>query len=407
MSPNYPLVLDVAGRRVLVVGGGPVAARRAAELAAAQADVLVVAPKVCEALIELVEAVRVRWEARDFSPGDTAGAWLVQTATGDAATDTAVANEAAASRIWCVQASTSSDSTAWTPAVARGADGVLISVSGGRDPGRARAIRDAVAAGIETGHLPIRPTRTAPGLPMGSVHLVGGGPGAVGLLTVRGRYLLAQAHVVVVDRLAPRAVLAELSDEVEIIDCGKAPGHHQMTQDEINTVLIDRARQGLRVVRLKGGDPFVLGRGAEEVLACQAAGVPVEVVPGVTSAISVPAAAGIPLTHRGITSSFTVLSGHDGIHQPVTDSARTQVVLMGVEQLGQYTAALIVAGWPTSTPVAVIERGWLPDQRTTVGILSDIREKAAERNVISPAVVVVGDVVALRTQLGDLNGWQP
>ncbi len=291
-------------------------------------------------------------------------------------------------------------------------DGLLVAVTGGGDPGRSRAVRDAVAAGLDTGTLPVRRTRRAAASGVGTVHLVGGGPGHDDLLTVRGRRLLAHADVVVVDRLAPRAVLEHLADDVEVIDCGKTPGHHQLTQDQINEVIVERARQGLDVVRLQGGDPFVLGRGGEEALACHAAGVPVDVVPGVTSVVSVPAAAGIPVTHRGITTSFALVSAHDGI-EPIVDAARehspatTLVLLMGVRLLAQACEALVESGRPASTPVAVVESGWTSGQRTTVGTLADIAAKAEARGVQSPAVVVVGDVVALRDRLGPFSPELP
>ena len=405
-NPKFPLMLDLVGRRVLLVGGGSVVARRAKELVAAKANILVIAPQICEALMDLVHTGQVEWAEREYSSGDTEGAWFVQAATGLEEVDSLVAREAEASRIWCVVASNGALSSAWTAAVARGSDGVVVAVSGGYDPGRAQAIRDAIAEGIESGQLPIRPTRNNPRPAIGSVHLVGGGPGAPGLLTLRGRRLLSLADVVVVDRLAPREVLAELSDEVEIVDCAKSPGCHVMSQTEINALLVERARQGLRVVRLKGGDPFILGRGGEEALACQENGIPFEVVPGVTSATAVPAAAGIPLTHRGIAATFTVLSGHGGVRPSVKDSEQTHVVLMGVEQIGHIVATFVNSGWLTSTPVAVIERGWTSKQRTTVGTLSDIVEKTIDANIASPAVIVVGKVVELRSQLGDLNGWQ-
>jgi uroporphyrin-III C-methyltransferase/precorrin-2 dehydrogenase/sirohydrochlorin ferrochelatase len=404
-TPSYPLVLDVSGRRTLVVGGGPVAARRAQSLVDAGALVDVVAPWLCEQLASLVADRRVTWSAREYAEGDVLGAWLVHTATGDRLTDDAVAAAANDARAWCVRADDASASAAWTPAVARTEDGVLVAVSGGGDPGRSRAIRDAVASSLDTGELPVRATRRRHPDGPGTVHLVGGGPGDEGLLTVRGRRLLASADVVVVDRLAPRGVLRHLAPDVEVIDCGKTPGHHQLTQDQINDVLVERARRGLDVVRLKGGDPFVLGRGGEEALACHAAGVPVDVVPGVTSAVSVPAAAGIPVTHRGVTTSFALVSAHDGI-EPITRAAHehaattTLVLLMGVRLLRDSAAALVAAGRAASIPVAIIERGWTPAQRTTVGTLADIADLAESRGVESPAVVVVGEVVALREQLG-------
>ncbi len=404
-APSYPLVLDLTGRRALVVGGGPVAARRASSLVAAGAVVEVVAPWVCEEMASLVADRSAAWHAREYAVGDVDRAWLVHTATGDRATDDAVARAADDARVWCVRADDASESAAWTPAVARGADGVLVAVSGGGDPGRSRAIRDAVAAALDAGTLPVRATRARPRDHVGTVHLVGGGPGDDGLLTVRGRRLISLADVVVVDRLAPRGVLEHLAPDVEVIDCGKTPGHHQLTQDQINAVLVERAQAGLDVVRLKGGDPFVLGRGGEEALACHAAGVPVEVVPGVTSAVSVPAAAGIPVTHRGVTSSFALVSAHDGIAPVVEagaahDPSTTLVLLMGIRLLRDSAAALVASGRSGSTPVAVIERGWTQSQRTTVGTLDDIADLAEARGVESPAVVVVGDVVALRAELG-------
>ena len=407
-TPSYPAFLDLSGRRTLVVGGGPVAARRAQGLLDAGALVEVVAPWLCEELATLVADRRVTWHAREYDRGDVAGAWFVHTATGDRPVDDAVASDAEAAHVWCVRADDASRSAAWTPAVARGAEGVVVAVSGGGDPGRSRAIRDAVAAALDSGTLPVRRTRRHAADVVGTVHLVGGGPGHDELLTVRGRRLVAQADVVVVDRLAPRGVLASLSEDVEVIDCGKSPGHHALTQDQINEVIVDRARRGLDVVRLKGGDPFVLGRGGEEALACHLAGVPVDVVPGVTSVVSVPAAAGIPVTHRGVTTSFALVSAHDGI-EAVLEAAQshapstTLVLLMGVRMLRDSAAALVAAGRPASTPVAIVERGWTPTQRTTVGTLADIADLAQDRGVKSPAVVVVGDVVSLRSSLGPFS----
>ncbi|WP_456787303.1 uroporphyrinogen-III C-methyltransferase [Cellulomonas sp. P5_C5] len=391
-SPQHPLFLDVTGRRVVVVGGGPVAARRAARLVEDGADVLVVAPALCEDLADHAAAGRVTWRARDYLTTDLDGAWLVHTATGDRTVDDAVAADAEAVRLWCVRADDASASSAWTPAVARAGD-VTVAVGTGGDPRRAVALRNAVALLLDTGELPLRHHRPS----TGRVTLVGGGPGDPGLITTRGRRALAEADVVVVDRLAPRALLAELDPAVEIIEAGKSPHAHTLTQTEINAVLVERARAGHRVVRLKGGDPFVLGRGGEEVLACVSAGVPVEVVPGVTSALAVPAAAGIPVTHRGLARQLTILSAHDAT--PDWDVlARldgTLVLLMGVAQLPSHTRALLAHGKDPGTPVAIVENGTLPGQRTTVGTLANIADLARERGVGNPAVVVVGDVAAL------------
>ena len=396
-APDYPLTLDVTDRRTLVVGGGPVAARRAAGLLAAGARVVVVAPYVCEELRDLVEAGRVEWAARDYEADDLAGAWLVHTATGDRATDDLVAAHAEAERVWCVRADDAALSAAWTPAVARSGS-VTVAVTAGGDPRRARSLREAIALSLDTGGLPLRHHRRAA---TGHVALVGGGPGDPGLITTRGRRLLAEADVVVVDRLAPRALLDGLDDDVVVVDVGKTAGNHPVPQEGINQLLVEHAQAGRRVVRLKGGDPFVLGRGGEEALACIAAGVTVEVVPGVTSAISVPAAAGIPVTHRGRSRQVTIASGHEGLDwASLARLDGTLVLLMGVSGLADATAALVAHGKPADTPVAIVESGFLPEQRTTVGTLATIADLAAERGVKPPAVVVVGTVVDLHAVLG-------
>lgn len=386
---TYPVLLGVAGRRVVVVGGGPVAARRAAALADADADVLVVAPFLCEPLADLVAAGRARWRPRDYAAGDLQDAWLVHTATGDREVDDAVAADADAARLWCVRADDAGASAAWTPAVARVGD-VLVAVSGGGDPRRAARLRDAVQAALETGGLPLRRQRSPAS---GWVALVGGGPGDPGLITTRGRQLLAEADVVVVDRLAPRALLAELDAEVEVVDVGKTPGHHAVSQEEINDLLVSKASGGRRVVRLKGGDPYVLGRGHEEVLACRAAGVPVVVIPGVTSAVAAPAAAGIPVTHRGVARQFTVVSGHDGVDwRSLAWAEGTLVLLMGVSRLPETADQLIAHGKDPATPAAVVEDAYGPSQRVTAGTLATIAGLAADRGVRPPAVVVIGAV---------------
>jgi uroporphyrin-III C-methyltransferase/precorrin-2 dehydrogenase/sirohydrochlorin ferrochelatase len=393
VSPTYPLTLDVRDRRVVVVGGGPVAARRARGLVEAGAEVVVVAPWTCEDLADLVAAGRIRWLPREYAgAGDLDGAWLVHTATGDPDVDAAVAADAEAIWIWCVRADDAESSPAWTPAVAS-VDGVLVAVSAGGDPRRARALRDAVRTRLATGDLPLRRNRRTG---EGSVALVGGGPGDPGLITTRGRQLLADADVVVADRLGPRSLLDELGEDIEVVDVGKAPGNHPVPQQEINRILVDRAQHGQRVVRLKGGDPYVLGRGGEEALACRAAGVPVEVVPGVTSAFSVPAAAGIPVTHRGLAKQVTVVSGHEGLDWASLAALEgTLVVLMGVSLLDRTAERLVEHGRDPGTPVAVVEDGYGPRQRTTVGTLATIGGLARERGVRAPAVVVVGDVVDL------------
>jgi uroporphyrin-III C-methyltransferase/precorrin-2 dehydrogenase/sirohydrochlorin ferrochelatase len=448
MSPAYPLTLDLTGRRVVVVGGGPVAARRTRGLLDARAAVEVIAPWVCEELAEAAAAGLVSWVRRDYLPGDLTlkdrggsdaddpsdsraqgvpvpdPAWLVHTATGDPLVDSQVAREADAARIWCIRADDATTSPAWTPAVARGAagtasEGLTVAVSAGGDPRRATAVRDAVLAALDSGTLPVRrvrPSRSEIGTDgeldaatVGRVALVGGGPGADDLITVRGRALLAAADVVVTDRLGPRGLLRTLGPDVEVVDVGKTPGNHPVSQERINELLVHHAQLGRRVVRLKGGDPFVLGRGGEEAMHCLQQGIPVEVVPGVTSAVSVPAAAGIPVTHRGMAASFVVASAHEGADHVLAAAAdaapdATLVLLMGVTRLRDTAAALVAAGRPADTPVALVERGWTPQQRTTTTTLVNAARDAEAAGVQAPAVIVVGQVVGLRQHLGDLSG---
>ncbi|MHB1212276.1 MAG: uroporphyrinogen-III C-methyltransferase, partial [Candidatus Nanopelagicales bacterium] len=303
---TYPLHLDLAGRRVLVVGAGAVASRRVDGLLAAGADVVVVAPVATARIAALADAGSIAWRQRPFALSDVVGAWLAVAATDDRAVNARVAEEASRRRIWSVRADDAQASAARTPAVAR-VDGVTVSVGSG-DPRRSAAVRDSIRERLMT--LPV-PRRTRRRKGAGSVVLVGGGPGDPGLITVRGRSALLAADVVVHDRLGPVGLLDELSPDVEVIDAGKGPGRQAMTQEQINELIVRHARAGRRVARLKGGDPFVLGRGAEEVLACREAGVPVEVIPGLSSALAGPAAAGIPVTHRGMSTGFVVISGHD------------------------------------------------------------------------------------------------
>ncbi|KAA1376250.1 uroporphyrinogen-III C-methyltransferase [Aeromicrobium fastidiosum] len=392
---SLPLTLRVAGRKVVVVGGGHVATRRTLSLVDAGARVVVVSPAVSDSLASSIGRGDVEWVRRTYASGDLAGAWLVQTAT-DSPVDDLVAADAESAQIWCLKGGDPDHATAWAPAVAQ-VDDVMVAVSGGGDAGRASALRDGVAAALQAGELPMRHRTHHPD---GFVALVGGGPGDPGLLTTRGRRLLAEADVVVVDRLAPHALLAELDADVEVIDVGKMPDHHPIPQHEINAILVDRARQGKIVVRLKGGDPYVFGRGGEELIACRDAGIPVEVVPGVTSAIAVAAAAGIPVTHRGVSRGFTVVTGHEDIGQVPHTGAHTLVMLMGVKRLGQTCDELIAGGHTPTTPAAIIERGCTPTQRVTVATLATLAEVATAVGAESPAITVIGDVVTLSPAWG-------
>ena len=233
----------------------------------------------------------------------------------------------------------------------------------------------------------------------GKVILVGAGPGDPGLITVKGLARLCAADVVVYDRLIPHELLAEARPGAELVDAGKMPAYHRLEQETINMLIVERARAGCYVVRLKGGDPFIFGRGGEEALACAAAGIPFEVVPGVSSVNAVPAYAGIPLTHREVSRSFTVISGHDHTHIDYDAAARaggTLVILMGVGHLPHIITRLIDAGLDPETPAACIEQGTTAAQRVIEAALIDLPERVVQAAIQSPATIVIGDVVALR-----------
>jgi uroporphyrin-III C-methyltransferase/precorrin-2 dehydrogenase/sirohydrochlorin ferrochelatase len=392
---RYPLFVNLAGRRVLVVGAGRVATRRTADLIDAGADVHVVAPVIAAG----IDRDRVTVSEREFRPDDVDDAWLVLACTDIAEVNAEVVSAAEARGIWSVRADDGKLSPAWRPATA-GVDDVTVAVSANRDPRRAVAIRGAVEAGLRSGELTARRARPS----TGRVVIVGGGPGAPDLLTLRGFRALLDADVVVTDRLAPTALLGMLPDAVEVVDAGKTPGGQATEQAVINQLLVDRARSGQVVVRLKGGDPYVLGRGSEEVDACVEAGVIVEVVPGLTSPVAAATLAGIPLTERGTAQQFTVVSGHVPPGDPrstvdwgaLAAADGTLVLLMAVANLGAISTALIAGGRASSTPVVVVENASLPEQRVITATLADVAATATAEHVVPPAVVVVGEVARPR-----------
>jgi uroporphyrin-III C-methyltransferase/precorrin-2 dehydrogenase/sirohydrochlorin ferrochelatase len=403
MDP-YLLGLRLSDRRVLVVGGGAVATRRIPALLDVGADIVLVSPAVTASLEDLAAAGRIRWEERGYADGDCAGAWLVCACTDDPAVNAAVAAAAEQQRTWCVRADDAQLSAAWTPASGR-ADDVRVGVLSG-DPRHSAAIRDAILAGLRTGQLSARRGRGH----RSGVAIIGGGPGDPGLITVRGRQLLAEADVVLTDRLAPRSLLDELPADVEIIDVSKIPYGRAMPQEQINATLVDRARAGRFVARLKGGDPFVFGRGAEEVLACLRAGVPVIVVPGVTSAVGVPTSAWLPVTHRGVAQEFHVVSVHvpPGDDRSTVDwallgsSNGTLVLLMAVQRIGAVAAELLRHGRSPDTPVSVIADGTMPTQRTIISSLEQMEGMVTQEGIRPPAIVVVGDVVNVAAEITEL-----
>jgi len=358
-----PVNLDVRELPVTVVGGGGAALRRVAALHQAGAEVTVVAAHVVPAIEDLADRGRLHWVRRDFSADDLGLACLVMAATGRSDQDAAVAAQARARHVLCLRA-----------------DDDAPAQSTGSAPARAGGF-------AQRGE--------------GRVVLVGGGPGDPGLITVRGMGALAAADVVVVDRLAPVGLLADLAEDVEVIDVSKVPRGRFTPQEQINDLLVEHARRGSTVVRLKGGDPFVFGRGAEEAQACAAAGVPVEVVPGVTSAVSVPALAGIPVTHRGLSQGFSVVSGHVPPGHPestidwgaLARSGTTLVVLMGVHTLPLVVATLLAEGRDPETPLACVVDGASATQQVVVSTLKEVAASGVPRLVRPPAIVVIGPVV--------------
>jgi uroporphyrin-III C-methyltransferase/precorrin-2 dehydrogenase/sirohydrochlorin ferrochelatase len=390
----YLVGLRLAGRKVVVVGGGTVAQRRLPLLIANGADVHVITRSATPA----VEAMAgITLQSRDFRDGDLEGAWYAIAATDDPNVNAAVVAEAERRRIFCVRADAAREGTAVTPA-SFDYEGLFVGVLAGGEHRRSAAIRSAIREALQSGVI----TPDAGAAPQRGVALVGGGPGDPELITVRGRRLLAQADVVVADRLAPQELLAELAPHVEVIDAAKIPYGRAMAQDAINEVLIERAKAGKFVVRLKGGDPFVFARGYEEVLACADAGIPVTVVPGVTSAIAVPALAGVPVTHRAVTHEFVVVSGHVAPGHPeslvnwnaLAAMSGTIVLLMAVERIELFTKTLLEGGRPADTPVLVVQHGTTAAQRTLRATLADAPERIRSEGIRPPAIIVIGAVAA-------------
>lgn len=341
--------LPVRGRRVLVVGGGDRLLGRVAALRDAGADLLVVAPTVAASIADLAERGLLRWDRRAVTAGDVAAAALVVV---DApAVDAQVRSWADEHGVFCLG-----------PAAA-----------------------------------PARTTAST-----GKVILVGGGPGDPGLITVAGLAAIRRAEVIVTDRLAPLAVLEEAPPGVEIVDVGKIPRGRFTPQERINELLVEHARAGRTVVRLKGGDNFVFGRGGEEWQACAEAGIEVQVIPGVSSAVGVPGLAGIPLTHRTANQGFTVITAHvpPGDSRSTLDyaalarSGTALVIMMGVATLPAVTAELIRHGLDPATPAATVADGGLPDQRTVRGNLASIADVTAAAGIRPPAITVIGSVAA-------------
>ncbi len=421
----HPVFLDLDGQPVTVVGGGAVAERKVETLLESGARVTVVSPEVTGPLAALAAAGRIAVVPRAYQSGDLAGGRLAYAATSDAGVNRAVRDEAHGRGIWLNAIDQPDLCDFITPAIVRRGDLTIAVSTNGRAPGLARQIRERLEAeyGPDTAEAVARRgewrerERTAAGPAHGTVYLVGAGPGDPELLTLKGRRLLEQADVVVYDALIGATLLDLCQPSAARIYVGKRQGAHARPQHEINALLVAEARAGKAVVRLKGGDPFVFGRGGEEAEALVAAGVPFEVVPGVSAGVGVPAYAGIPLTHRDVTSEVVFVSGHDSAsgRGPVdwsrhAASSATLVIYMGHTALAAIARQLIDGGRAAQCPVAVIENGTTAAQRVVVAPLAQIAAAVADAGLQPPALIVVGDVVSLRATLawfGQLRGDAP
>src|SRR5437899_1287016 len=465
----YPVFLNLRGRRAVVIGGGAVAEQKVLGLLSAGAHVTVVSPETTPRLAELAAAGGIDLRRRPYRSGDLAGAWLAIAGTDDRAANARVWAEAEREGVLLNAVDDLDHCSFIAPAIHREGDITVAVSTSGKSPALAARLRQRVARLVEPAEarlcellgelrpelaarvpdshartalwyrivdsdviefvrqrddegahrridqlleeaLPVHGQCRVAGLPanaaMGTVYLVGAGPGDPGLITAKGLEILRSADVVVYDRLVAPSLLAEAPPGAERVFVGKRPHSSgaDLAQSEINALLVERARRGLTVVRLKGGDPFVFGRGAEEGEALHGAGVPFHVVPGVTSAIAVPAAAGIPVTHRRLASAFAVVTGHecDGVSSLDWEAlARvpTLVVLMGLSALPEITARLLEHGADPDTPAAVIARGTLPAQRTVVGTLATLAARVQKEGLEAPATIVVGEVVRVRELL--------
>lgn len=451
MTAFYPAFLDLRGRRVVVVGGGAVAEQKVRGVLAAGARVTVVSPETTPGLADLAARASVAIHRRPYQAGDLAGAWLAIAATDDRAVNAAIWAEAERRGVLLNAVDDRDHCSFIAPAIHREGDITVAVSTAGKSPALAVRLRDRIArligraearlcellgelrpelaervpdgrvraalcyrivdsdaigfvrqgdtAGARRRVRELAEGRSGGGAP-GVVYLVGAGPGDPGLITTKGLELLRSADVVVYDRLVSPALLAEAPAAAERVFVGKYPHGPGAGQPDINALLVARARHGGVVVRLKGGDPFVFGRGAEECEALCAAGVTVQVVPGVSAATAVPAAAGIPVTHRRLASAFAVVTGHECAGRSDLDweaLARmpTLVVLMGLQALPELAHRLVAHGARSDAPAAVIASGTLPAQRVVVGTLATIAALATEAGLEPPATVVVGEVVQL------------
>ena len=448
----YPLFADLTGLPVLVVGGGHVAERKIAALLAAGAQVRVGAPALTPVLMQQVEEGKLEHHADSFQPAWLDGMWLVIAATDDRQLNAQVAAAANERRIFANVVDDPALSRFQVPAVVDRTPLTVAISTGGAAPVIARRVRETLETNLDHALGPLtalaqrqraRITQRWPDLAerrafydwlldgpvmallrnarpdeaeqvlldalnaadapaaKGSVLLVGAGPGDPGLLTLRALRALNLADVILHDSLVSEAVLALARRDAERIDVGKRCGGRHTQQEQIHQLLLEQAQAGRRVVRLKGGDPFVFGRGGEEMEFLRQHGVPCEVVPGITAAVACAAYAGIPLTHREHARSVHLLTGHgkeslEAMDWPaLAQDHQTLVVYMGVARVEEFTQRLLEHGRRAETPFAVIENGTLPQQRVVTGVLRDLPARVKELDIRPPALLIVGEVASL------------
>ncbi|MBD8898287.1 siroheme synthase CysG [Rhodanobacter sp. DHG33] len=451
----YPLFADLSRRAVLVVGGGAVAERKAAALLAAGAQVTVGSPELTPQLQRWARQGRIAHRSGGFAPGWLDYAWLVVAATDDRTLNAQVAELAGLRRVFVNVVDDAELSSFHVPAVIDRSPLVVAISSGGAAPMLARLVRERLETLLDHSLGPLaqlasrlrlrirrrhpdpaarrrfytelftgpvaallrkgqpeqaaaaaeQALRAAPAGQAGSVVLVGAGPGDAGLLTLRGLRALNEADVILHDRLVSAEVLELARRDAERIEVGKQAGNHHATQDEIHTLLLEHAQAGRRVVRLKGGDPFVFGRGGEELEFLRDHGIPYEVVPGVTAALACAAHAGVPLTHRDHAQSVRFVTAHCRESLDTLDWAalaqerQTLAVYMGVAGLDRLQEQLLAHGRAASTPFALIENGSRAHQRVVTGSLADLPGRAVAHAVRSPALLILGEVAALAERL--------
>lgn len=449
----FPAFLNLQGRRCLIVGGGNVALRKARLLQAAGADINVVAPEINRAFAGFIDKQALDLVRRRFQPADVEACWLVVSATGDPITERAVFDAATAAGVFCNSVDDKSSCSYITPAIVDRSPIVVAISSGGSAPVLARQLRakietllptdlgrlaslarnwrERVAARIESllgrrrfweavfdgpvsdhaigGYVDKAEREMArlltdfEGRPprQGEAWLVGAGPGDPELLTIRALQIMQAADVILHDRLVSNEILALARRDADLVSVGKIPGETANTQQRINDKLVSLVREGKRVCRLKGGDPFVFARGGEELEALQAAGLQVEVVPGITAAAGCAAAAGIPLTHRDLSQSVAFVAAHgkdsvDDLDWPsLARDRQTVAFYMAVKRFPELMNELIDNGRPPETPIAIIERGTLPDQRVIKGRLGQLTLISEAQRISAPAILIVGEVASL------------